>query len=136
VKLPESYDVIVIGAGLAGRTAAGRLAARGLQVLVIERNYQPGGACGAIRRQGVSYDLGAAMLFGFGEKGFNPHRFVMNELEEPIEVVRHRVLYRLNYLDKPIVFWPERERYHRELDRAFPEAGGEIRGFYDYIADL
>lgn len=26
------------------------------------------------------------MLFGFGERGFSPHRFLMNELEEPVTV--------------------------------------------------
>ncbi len=130
------YDVIVIGAGLAGLTAAGLLAGRGLSVLVLERNYMPGGACGAFRRRGITFDMGAAMLFGFGERGFNPHRFVMNELEEPVEVVRHKALYRLNYGDQPIVFWPDREMFYRELDRAFPGHEKEIRGFYAYIVDL
>jgi prolycopene isomerase len=132
----SSYDVAVIGAGLAGLTAAGLLAKSGLSVLVLERNYMPGGACGAFRRKGVTFDMGAAMLFGFGERGFNPHRFVMNELEEPIEVIRHRALYRLNYGEHPIVFWPERERYYQELDKVFPGHTKEIRTFYSYIADL
>jgi prolycopene isomerase len=131
-----AHDVIVIGAGLSGLTAAGLLAKSGLSVLVLERNYMPGGACGAFRRRGITFDMGAAMLFGFGERGFNPHRFVMNELEEPVEVVRHKALYRLNYGDQPIVFWPDRERFYRELDRAFPGHEKEIRGFYSYIVDL
>ena len=126
----------MIGAGLSGLTAAGLLAKSGLSVLVLERNYMPGGACGAFRRKGVTFDMGAAMLFGFGERGFNPHRFVMNELEEPIEVIRHRALYRLNYGEHPIVFWPERERYYQELDKVFPGHTKEIRTFSSYIADL
>ena len=129
-------DVIVIGAGLSGLTAAALLAKRGLKVLVLERNYMPGGACGAIRRSGVTYDMGAAMLFGFGDKGFAPHRFVMNELEEPVEVVRHKALYRLNYGERQVVFWPDRERYIHELSALFPAREQEIRSFYGYIADL
>ena len=132
----RSYDVAVVGAGLSGLTAAALLARSGLSVLVLERNYMPGGACGAFRRKGVTFDLGAAMLFGFGERGFNPHRFVMNELEEPIEVIRHKALYRLNYGEEPIVFWPDRERFYGELDRVFPGQTKEIRAFYSFIVDL
>jgi prolycopene isomerase len=129
-------DVIVVGAGIGGLSAAGLLAKSGLRVLVIERNYMPGGACGAIRRDGVTYDMGAAMLFGFGESGFSPHRFLMNELEEPIEVVRHRALYRLNYGDDPIVFWPEMDRFLDELCRVFPAERAELEAFYRSIGDL
>ncbi len=38
----EKFDVIVVGAGLAGNTAAYLLAQAGLEVLVIERGEQPG----------------------------------------------------------------------------------------------
>ncbi len=38
------YDVIVIGAGLGGLTAAASLAQDGCRVLLIERNYGVGGA--------------------------------------------------------------------------------------------
>ena len=60
----------------------------------------------------------------------------MNELEEPVEVVRHKALYRLNYGERQVVFWPDRERYIRELSALFPAREQEIRSFYGYIADL
>jgi prolycopene isomerase len=129
-------DVIVVGAGVGGLSAASLLAKSGLRVLVIDRNYLPGGACGAIRRDGISWDMGAAMLFGFGESGFSPHRFLMNELEEPLEVIRHRALYRLNYGDDPIAFWPEMDRFQAELARVFPDERAELADFYRSITDL
>jgi prolycopene isomerase len=79
------YDVVVIGAGLSGLTAASLLVKRGLRVAVVDNNYKPGGSCGIFKRNNIIFDQGAAMLFGFGEKGFNAHRFVFNCLEEPIE---------------------------------------------------
>ena len=109
--MEKRCDVLVIGAGLGGLTAAALLAKRGLKVLVLERNAQPGGSCGAFRRRGCTLDLGAAMLFGFGEGGFDPHRFVMNELEEDIDVYRHEAMYRLHYRKEAIVFWPEMDRF-------------------------
>ncbi len=128
-------DVLVIGAGLGGLTAGALLAKRGLDVLVLERGCAPGGACSAFRRNGCTLDLGAAMLFGFGERGFNPHRFVMNELEEEIEVYRHEAMYRLHYpdaegRDRPVVFWPESERFFGELSRLFPGSIAELRRLY------
>ena len=79
--LRERSDVIVVGAGLGGMTAASLLAKRGLTVLMIDRQTRPGGSCTSFRRGGVTYDVGTAMLYGFGRRGFRPFRFLMNELE-------------------------------------------------------
>ena len=75
------YDVLIIGGGLAGLTAASLLAKRDLKVAVIDRNYNPGGTCGVFRRGAETFDNGAAMLYGFGEQGFNAQRFVFKSLE-------------------------------------------------------
>jgi prolycopene isomerase len=91
------YDAIIIGGGLAGLTTASLLAKRRLSVAVVERSYNPGGSCGIFKRGDVSFDQGAAMLYGFGEKGFNAHRFVFNCLEEPINMIRHDLLYCVNF---------------------------------------
>jgi prolycopene isomerase len=129
-------SVIVVGAGLSGLTAAALLAERGLAVTVIEQCDRPGGAASAFRRGDITYDTGAAMLFGFGERGFNPHRWLMDTLGEPIEMYRHEIMYRLFYGDDPIAFHADRKAFIAELARLFPEAEGEIAGFYDYIGDL
>jgi len=64
--LRDTYDVIVVGAGLGGMTAASLLAKRGLAVLMIEQQGKPGGSCTSFRRAGVTYDVGTSMLYGFG----------------------------------------------------------------------
>lgn len=134
--MKDSYDVAVIGAGLSGLTASALLAKRGLSVALLERNRQPGGSCGAFRRRGVTLDLGAAMLFGFGEEGYNAHRFVMNELEENLDVYRHEAMYRLRYGGESVVFWPEPERFFGELRKLFPDSIGELKAFYGYLEGL
>ncbi|HYB24447.1 MAG TPA: NAD(P)/FAD-dependent oxidoreductase [Solirubrobacteraceae bacterium] len=52
----ESYDVIVIGAGLGGLSAAACLAKAGRSVLVIERQDGPGGNAHAFRRGAYTID--------------------------------------------------------------------------------
>ncbi len=134
--LKDGYDVIVVGAGLGGMTAASLLAKRGLSVLMIDRQDKPGGSCTSFRRDGVTYDVGTAMLYGFGENGFKPFRFLMNELEEPVEVVKHATLARMTFEGHTITFWPDVERFLQELDPLFPEEKEGLRAFYRDLYEL
>ncbi|HOW07592.1 MAG TPA: FAD-dependent oxidoreductase, partial [Flexilinea sp.] len=131
--LRDHYDVIVIGAGLGGMAAAGLLAKRGLSVLMIEQQNKPGGACTSFKREDHIHDVGAAMLYGFGQKGFRPFHFLLNELEEPIDMISHSTLARMNFEGKEIIFWPDLQRFIDELIELFPDEKEGIRAFY---ADL
>jgi len=130
------YDVIVIGAGLSGLTAAALLSKRGIKTAVIEKSYNPGGSCGTFKRDGITFDQGAAMLYGFGEKGFNPHRFVFNCLEEQIDMIKHDCLYRVNYRGRKITFWPDAEKFAEELGEFFPSEKENIKRFYSDLTRM
>ena len=58
--LHDSVDVIVVGAGLGGMTAASLLARCGLSVSMIDQQNKPGGACTSIKRVDHVFDGGAA----------------------------------------------------------------------------
>ena len=124
------YDVIIIGGGLSGLTSASLLAKRGLKVAVVDKSYNPGGSCGIFKRNSRIYDQGSAMLYGFGENGFNAHRFVMNCLEEPIDMIKHDLLYCVNYEGKRVQFWPNIDDFIKELTTVFPHEEKGIRRFY------
>lgn len=124
------YDVIIIGAGLSGLSAASLLAKRNLKVAVMEHNETPGGTCGIFKRNGVIFDQADTMLYGFGEHGFNAHRFLFNCLEEPFEVVKHHLLYTVFYNGKKIRFWPDIDRFIDELSEVFPGQRKNIQHFY------
>lgn len=66
---PQGWDALVIGSGIGGLVTATQLAAKGARVLVLERYLIPGGSGGSFERQGYTFDVGASMIFGFGEKG-------------------------------------------------------------------
>ena len=55
----ESWDAVVVGAGVGGLVAARDLAAGGLRVLVVERRPRPGGAVGRHAVAGLTLDSGA-----------------------------------------------------------------------------
>jgi len=55
-------EVIVIGAGIGGLTAATHLANAGFHVTVVEKNEQPGGRCGRLVRDGHWFDTGPTLM--------------------------------------------------------------------------
>ena len=54
--------VVVIGAGLAGLSAACYLTGRGYDVTVVEREELPGGRAGVLHRDGFTFDTGPTVL--------------------------------------------------------------------------
>ncbi len=58
----KTKNVIVIGAGIGGLTAATHLAKQGMHVTVIEKNPRPGGRCDRFSREGHHFDTGPTLL--------------------------------------------------------------------------
>lgn len=130
------YDVLVIGGGLSGLASASLLAKRGLSVAVVDKGYQPGGSCGAFRRGSATFDQGSSMMFGFGEQGFNAHRFVFNALEEPIDVIKHKLLYSVHFKGHKINFHADIDEFIEELSLVFPTQRASIQKFYHDMGSI
>lgn len=60
--MQETFDAIVIGAGVAGLSAAAALRERGASVLVLEAADRPGGRARTVSYRGAPLDLGASWL--------------------------------------------------------------------------
>jgi phytoene dehydrogenase-like protein len=74
----NSYDVIIIGAGISGLVCGCYLAKAGMKVLVVEQHDKPGGYCTSFRRKGFLFDAAAHSFGSYREGGH--FRKIMTDL--------------------------------------------------------
>ena len=87
-NVKRNFDAIIIGSGIGGLVTASQLAAKGAQVLVLEKYIIPGGSGGSFKRKGYTFDVGASMIFGFGDKGYtNLLTRALKDVNEKCETV-------------------------------------------------
>ena len=76
-------DVVVVGAGIAGLTAAALLAKEGLRVELLEAHHQSGGCAGTFRRGPWTFDVGATQVAGLESGGIHERLFRHLGVEPP-----------------------------------------------------
>jgi phytoene desaturase len=97
VKGPTDL-VVVVGAGLAGLSAALRLAGAGRKVTVLERESVPGGRNGLLNKDGYAFDTGPSVLTmpSLINDAFN---CVGEDMKDWLELTPLTPLYRAFYAD-------------------------------------
>ena len=120
----ETYDVIVIGAGNAGLTAAAALAQGGAQVLVLERHNIPGGCATSFCRGRFEFEVALHQLSGIGTPAKpGPLRMVLDQLKvaDRLDFVPMTDLYHVVIPDTlDILLEPDRARTIAALKEHFP----------------
>jgi len=66
-EIEPKYDVIVLGAGIAGLICGTFLAKQGKKVLIIEQHSIPGGYCTSFKRKGFIFDAAVHHIGGCGK---------------------------------------------------------------------
>jgi phytoene desaturase len=97
VKGPTDH-VVVVGAGLAGLSAALRLAGAGRKVTVIEREGVPGGRNGLLNKDGYAFDTGPSVLT-MPDLIADALACVGEDIKDWLELVPLSPLYRAFYAD-------------------------------------
>ncbi len=77
-------DVVVVGSGMGALTAAALLAKEGLQPLIIEQNWIPGGCTTSYWRKGFVFEAGATTLVGLDEHMPLRHLLEQTGIELPV----------------------------------------------------
>jgi prolycopene isomerase len=126
-------EVVVVGAGIGGLVTATQLAAKGIEVLVLEKYLIPGGSAGYFERNGYRFDVGASMIFGFGKQGTtNLLTRALAAVDMELETIADdcQVHYHLpNGLDLKVD--RDYEVFVQTLGDYFPQERAGIRKFYD-----
>ena len=136
VKGPTE-NVVIVGAGLAGLSAALRLAGAGRSVTVIERESVPGGRSGLLQKEGYDFDTGPTVLTmpSLIEDAFNS---VGEEMKDWLDLIPLRPLYRAFYHDgSQLDVYPDTKEMEVEIAKVIgPEEAIGYRNYVDFVTKL
>ncbi|MBW2390450.1 MAG: NAD(P)/FAD-dependent oxidoreductase [Deltaproteobacteria bacterium] len=135
-KIETNWDVIVIGSGLGGLTAATRMSKAGLRVLVLEQHVFAGGYAHhflrKVRGTKIVYDFDVA-LHQTGDliPGRNMHR-LLSELGvlERIGLNRFEIAYRTRGPAHDLQIPADADAYESLLCECYPEHAGGVRDLF------
>jgi len=129
----EKFDVVIIGAGLGGLSAAGYLAKAGKKVLVLEHHTVPGGYAHEFRRGKYRFEVALHALDGAAPGGWSYP--ILKDLEVFDQVHFHRIdpFYSVQFPKQKVVASADLMIYESELVKHFPH---ERDGIHKIIADM
>ncbi len=120
----RSPQVVVIGAGIGGLTAAALLAHRGYGVQVFDQAIVPGGCASTFKRRGFTFDVGATQVAGLEQGGIHQQIFAELGLELPeARPCDPACAVFLPNETEPIQVWRDPEQWQAERERHFPGSG-------------
>jgi len=120
--MPENiYDTIIVGGGIAGLTATACLAREGQNVLLLEKNSEPGGLVNSFSRNGFHFDAGVRALEDAGI--ILP---MLKDLKIELEVVKSPVSLGIENEILHIENIDSLSKYRDLLKKFYPESGEEI----------
>lgn len=132
-EVKDKYDVIIIGAGIAGLVCGCYLAKSALKVLITEQHHKPGGYCTSFKRGAYTFDA-AAHSFGSYRNCGNMRLIVEAlDLDKTLKIKRYVPSDIINTPDYKITFWPDLDRTIDELQCAFPHEAENVRKFIQYL---
>ena len=133
-----SLDVIVIGSGIGGLTAAGMLARYGKRVLVCESHGIAGGAAHSFRRRGFEFDSGPSFYCGLGDQrpSLNPLRQVLDVLGESLEVVPYDPMGHYHFPEGTFAVYSNAEKYREAVAQITPQGAKELEQFEKRLLPL
>ncbi len=125
----KDFDVIIIGAGISGLTAAALLSKSGLKVCVLERHYLIGGYLQGFDRKGFVFDTAIHWLNQCGENGTvtKVFEYIGEDFPKPITM---KTIHKHITSDYEFVLTNNPEILKSQLIRDFPHEEKGIEKFF------
>lgn len=132
----NTYDAIIIGAGIGGLVCGCYLAKAGMKVLIVEQHNKPGGYCTSFKRNGFIFDAAAHSFGSYREGG--QFKKILEDLgvDERINVRRYNPFDIIITPNFRISFWSDVNETISNLISTFPEEENSIRNYFSYVMSL
>lgn len=136
-KSDYAYDVIIIGAGIAGLFAAAKLSREGKKVLVFEQHSIAGGYATTFKRKGFTFEAGLHAVDGFFCEN-NPNDKIFREIGvlDNITFLRAPELYTLQRGDYSFTMADDVTIAKKQLLKHFPNEQKAIEKVFDELIGL
>jgi prolycopene isomerase len=137
----DRYDIIVIGSGMGGLTAAALLAKEGRKVLVVEQEEQPGGHARTFTHGPYTYDRALHLIMGCAESsplGIGIIDALLRHLRvrDRCEFLRVDPLLTAHFPDYRIRLPGTMAGYKQALIKEFPSEAKGIERLTDLYAEI
>lgn len=134
--IPQSADVVVIGAGLGGLVCAVEMARQGLDVCVFDKQLVAGGYAHNFGRKGFHFDVSLHHIGGF-QPGALTHGILESlGILDKLQLVRPSTLFQADFPGFSISLPNERDRIIEVLSTAFPHEADGIRALMEFLPRL
>jgi len=126
------FDVIVIGAGMAGLVCAARLAKAGKKVLLLEQHNIVGGYCTNFKRKGYEFDASIHLILGC-EPGGLLHNILLDcGAENYVGFIKlDPTMYKAVFPDRTLLIPSTIKTYKDMLYKEFPHEKKGINSIFD-----
>ena len=130
----NQYDVLVVGAGPGGLSAATALARKGFKVLLVEKNSVAGGNCTSFQKEGYRFDLALHQLSGVDtDGGFACGILKEYGIRDRIQFCRVEPFMTIVMPDREYNLSGDWNQFQSDLGEYFPESKEEIRRLFAKI---
>ncbi|MBN2342782.1 MAG: FAD-dependent oxidoreductase [Deltaproteobacteria bacterium] len=136
VTIPQSTDVVVIGAGLGGLISAVELARQGLDVCVFEKQLEAGGYAHNFRRKGFHFDVSLHHIGGFSPGSLTHGILESLGILEKLQLTRPKTLFKADFPDFSISLPNDKDRIIAILSKEFPHEADGIRALFEFLPRL
>jgi phytoene dehydrogenase-like protein len=131
-----NHEVVVVGGGIGGLTAAALLAARGVDVCLFERQSRVGGCVANFEHLGYTFEPTAGLYSGWEPAGIYEKIFSELPVEPPnVQALSPAFVVRLPDGTEVAVAVSERQ-FEDDVRQAFPECAEPAVTFYRKLAEF